>query len=63
MIPQTLKVWKDANRKGSNYEFKNGKQLCDNNWIDETWRENGFWRTINDKVSSIDQFYRVINLY
>jgi len=57
--PNAISVFKDPNRSGSKYTFKNGKQEWDNNWIDESWWEGIYLRTINDKVTSIDMGFFV----
>lgn len=57
MAPVSLEVWKHANRQGPHYKFEGEKARRDNNWIDEKWRYS--LESINDKVSSIDMFYRV----
>ena len=62
-VPYQLVIFKDSYRNGPSYTFKNGKQYYDDNWIDEKWREGIFWKTINDKVSSMDIQYKVSNPY
>ncbi|MEM4724554.1 MAG: hypothetical protein QXP01_06040, partial [Candidatus Hadarchaeum sp.] len=65
-IPVKMTVWKHANRSGPSEEFdavqRSGHWECyDANYADNYWGLPP--ETINDKVSSIDMFYRVKNYY
>ncbi len=65
MVPDNFKVWRDAQRSGPSHTFNAAGSGCirecyDDNWIDEYWWDNGLSVTINDKVSSIDMSYWVV---
>lgn len=66
MVPDNFKVWRDAQRSGPNHTFDANGSGCnrhcfDDNWTDETWLDGLVYVTINDKVSSIDMSYRVVD--
>lgn len=66
MVPDNFKVWRDAQRSGPNHNYDAQRSGCDShcyddNWIDETWLDGLVYVTINDKVSSIDMSYWVVD--
>lgn len=64
-----IKVWEEPNISGPSYTFTSSKAHYDNNYIDEDFCDWVLYTTppmyicytLNDKVSSIDMMYYVVN--